>query len=176
MVDAQDQIKLIHFGVAAKEGDRRLTFTSLSQVVGTSVYISPEELRGKRSDARSDIYSLGVILYQMLTGQIPFPGVEPFDRILNHPVPPREINPAISPQLQEVIYRAIEREPHHRYANAHDFASDLEHLDRVGVADRVELRDWKTERASPLRKALIYTILALIPIMIFGLLLYFARH
>ncbi len=176
MVDAVDHIKLIGFGVAAQVGARRITFTSLSQVVGMSEYVSPEELKGKRGDARSDIYSLGVMLYEMLTGRTPFPGVDPFERILRHPIPPREIDPSISPQLQEVTYRALEREPKNRYANARDFARDLEHLDRVGVADRSELREWREQRTARLRKVLAYVTLALVPIVVFSLLLYFAQR
>ena len=66
------------------------------------------------------------------------------ERLLNNPVPPREIDPSISPQLQEIIYRAMERDPKNRYPNAHEFAWDLEHQDQVGVAaDRAELHDWK---------------------------------
>ena len=61
------------------------------------------------------------------------------DRLLNNPIPPREVNPAISPQLQEIIYRALERDPKNRYPNAHEFALDLEHPEKVGVADRAEL-------------------------------------
>ena len=65
------------------------------------------------------------------------------DRLLNNPIPPREIDPTITPQLQEIIYRALERDPAKRYANAREFARDLEHQDQVGVADRPELHDWK---------------------------------
>ncbi len=176
LVDAQDHIKLINFGTAAKAGSRRITFTNLAQVIGMSEYISPEELNGKRGDARSDIYSLGVMLYEMVTGQTPFPGTRPYDRVLKHPVPPREIESTVSPQLQEVIYRALEREPKNRYGNAHDFGTDLQHLDRVGVSDRPELRDWQRLRSQPLKKILVYVSIGLIPITIFGLLIYFARH
>lgn len=175
MVGAGDHIKLIDFGGAAKTGARRLTLTRLSQVIGTSEYVSPEELKGKRGDARSDIYGLGVMLYEMLTGKMPFQDSEPYDRLMNHPIPPREIDPEISPQLQEVIYRALERDPQNRYATAHDFARDLQNLDAVGIADRPELRDWKTKRGES-NKFVLYVVIALIPIAIFGLLLYMARR
>ena len=181
MVDAEDRIKLIDFGIAGKEGARRLTFAKLSQVMGTPDYISPEQAQGKRGDGRSDIYSLGVMLYEMLTGQTPFSGPNPFavmnDRLLNHPTPPRELNPAIAPELQEVIYRAMERDPRNRYSTANEFAWDLEHLDQVGVADRPELRDWKRRRKEPwFKKILFYVAMALIPVLIFGLLLLVARR
>jgi serine/threonine protein kinase len=175
MVGAGDRIKVIDFGGAVKTGARRLTLTRLSQAIGASEYVSPEELKGKRGDARSDIYSLGVMLYEMLTGKMPFQESEPYDRILNYPIPPREIDPAISPQLQEVIYRALEREPQNRYANASEFARDLQHLDQVGVTDRPELRDW-TKKRKQSRKFVLYALIALIPLAIFGLLLYMARR
>ncbi|MFY9690959.1 MAG: serine/threonine-protein kinase [Candidatus Acidiferrales bacterium] len=180
MVDKDDNIKLIDFGIAGKEGSRRLTFAKLSQVMGTPEYISPEQVKGKRGDGRSDIYALGVMLYEMLTGKAPFEGPNPFaimnDRLLNNPVPPREVDPSISPQLQEVIYRAIERDPKNRYPNAREMASDLEHLDQVGVSERPELHDWKTRRTPWVRRVLFYIMLALIPIVIFGLLLLVAKH
>jgi eukaryotic-like serine/threonine-protein kinase len=180
MIDADDNIKLIDFGIAARQGARRLTFAKLSQVMGTPDYISPEQVKGKRGDGRSDIYALGAMLYEMLTGQPPFSGPNPFaimnDRLLNNPIPPRELNPEIPPPLQEVIYRALEREPQNRYATANEFAWDLEHLDEVGVADRPEMRDWKKRRTPWLRRALFYAGMALIPIVIFGLLIYVARH
>jgi len=180
MVDEHDNIKLIDFGIAGSAGSRRLTFAKFSPTMGTPDYISPEQVKGQRGDARSDLYALGVMFYEMLTGEVPFSGTNPFlimnDRLLNNPVPPREVDPSITPQLQEIIYRALERVPKNRYGNARDFARDLEHPEKVGVTDRPEFRDWKQRRTPWAKKILFYAMIALIPIAIFALLLYVARH
>jgi serine/threonine-protein kinase len=180
MVDEHDNVKLIDFGIASKEGAKRLTYAGFTQAMGTPDYISPEQVKGKRGDARSDLYSLGIMLYEMLSGKTPFSGPSPLavmnDRLINHPLPPREANPAISPQLQEVLYRAIEREPRNRYPSAHDFALDLEHLDQVGVAERVELTDWKNRKSPTKRRILYYVALALIPFLLFLAMLLLSRH
>jgi len=181
MVNAMDGIKLIDFGIAANVGSKRLTFAKFSQTMGTPDYISPEQVKGKRGDGRSDIYALGVMLYEMLTGKVPFSGANAFiimnDRLLNNPVPPREIDPSISPQLQEIIYRAMEREPAQRYQSAREFAHDLQHPEQVGVADdREELSNWKVRKQPRTRQIFFYLAMALIPIVIFGILLWVARH
>jgi serine/threonine-protein kinase len=180
IVDAGDRIKLIDFGIASRSGARRLTFGKLSQVMGTPDYISPEQVKGKRGDGRSDIYALGVMLYEMLTGEIPFPGKNPFSRmhsrLVNDPVPPREIDPGITPELQEIIYRALERNPKNRYASAREFANDLLNQGRVGVAHRPELRGWQRRRTPWTQTVWFYAMLAMIPVVIFVFLLVVAHH
>jgi serine/threonine-protein kinase len=180
MVDDQDNVKLIDFGIASREGAKRLTYAGYSQALGTPEYIAPEQVKGKRGDARSDLYSLGIILYEMLSGKTPFSGPSPLavmnDRLINHPLPPRVAEPNISPALQEVLYRAIEREPKNRYPTAHAFAWDLEHLNQVGVADRAELANWKNRRPIMQRKILLYSALALIPLLLFLMMLVLANH
>jgi serine/threonine protein kinase len=180
MVDDHDNIKLIDFGIAGDAGARRLTYANFTATLGTADYISPEQVKGKRGDGRSDIYAMGVILYEMLTGRLPFSGSSPMeimnDRMLNHPLPPAVADSAISPQLQEVLYRAFERDPQNRYARAQQFAHDLQHLDEVGVEDRPELRNWHKRKSHTRRQVLYYGALALIPVVILLLMMLVARH
>lgn len=179
MVDDQDNIKLIDFGIASDSSARRLTYANFTATLGTPNYISPEQVKGKRGDGRSDLYSMGVILYEMLTGKLPFTGPSPLaamnDRLLNHPIPPTIADPTISPQLQEVLYRALERDPKNRYATAHEFLHDLEHLDQVGVADREELKNWQRRKSHLSRKILYYGALALIPVVVLLVMILFAH-
>jgi serine/threonine-protein kinase len=149
-------------------------------MLGTPDYIAPEQVKGKRGDGRTDLYSMGVILYEMLTGKLPFSGPSPLaamnDRLLNHPLPPSVADPSISPQLQEIIYRALERDPKNRYVTAKEFIRDLEHPDQVGVEERPELLNWQKRKSQLSRKILYYAGLALIPVVILLIMVLIARH
>jgi serine/threonine-protein kinase len=180
MVDADDNIKLIDFGIAGDSAAKRLTYANFTAAIGTPNYISPEQVKGKRGDGRSDIYSMGVILYEMLSGKLPFVGPSPMaamnERLLNHPIPPSVADPSITPELQEILYRALERDPKNRYAHAREFKRDLEHPDQVGVEDRPELRDWQKRKSQLWRKILYYGALALIPVAVLLLMVLVAHR
>ena len=179
MVDENDCIKLIDFGIAGEARTRWSLFGKFTKAMGTPDYASPEQIRGKRGDARSDVYSLGAILYELLTGEVPFSGSDPVvamnQRLLTEPEPPREINPEISPQLQEIVLQALESQPDYRYATAREFACDLLHPQDVKVEERIALRNGRHAMKEG-NVSWSYAALALIPILILGLLLLVARQ
>ena len=174
MVGPGDRIKLIDFGIARKAGARRLTFGKLSNIMGTAEYIAPEQVKGKRGDARSDLFALGVILFEMLTGSTPFSGSNPLavmnSRLKSNPVRLRDANPALSSELEAILIRTLERNPRNRYGSARELASELEHPSRVSA------RSPRAAIAPVPRPVLLYSGLAAIPVSIFLLLLYVASH
>jgi eukaryotic-like serine/threonine-protein kinase len=180
MVDDHDHIKLIDFGIAMKEDARRITHATVTPALGTPDYISPEQVKGQRGDQRSDVYALGAMLYEMLTGQPPFVGPNPLavmnERVLIDPKPARELNPEITPEIEEILFRALEREPRHRYSTAAEMAWELEHPELVGVGDggrQPALRD-KSFLNSP--KMLLYAGLVLVPVLLFVVMLVLAKR
>jgi serine/threonine-protein kinase len=175
MIDAAGNIKLIDFGIASNSTAQRLTHASFKAILGTPNYASPEQVTGKRGDERSDLYSIGIILYEMLTGKLPFSGPSTQEamneRLLSRPVPPCVVDPSISPQLQEVILHALEKDPRNRYPTAHDFVWDLEHLNQVGLENRAELRNRRERKSQLWRNVLYYSALVLAPVAILLLII-----
>jgi serine/threonine protein kinase len=133
-------LRLIDFGLARAVKSRRLTFVGLTSVMGTPDYIAPEQVKGRRGDHQSDVYSLGAILYEMVTGTPPFEGENPYVimnmRLTGDPQAPRALNPKLTPVMEEIILHAMERSPGQRYLSALVMKRELDNCHMVDLTNR----------------------------------------
>src|SRR5258707_1516207 len=180
MMQEDGDIKIIDFGIALLEGARRVTWRGLSGTVGTPDYMAHEQLQGERGTASSDIYAVGVMLYEMLCGHTPFEGENVFAIINQHvsqdPPSILHCNPHISPALATVVMHAIRRDPEKRYKHIKDMLHDLSHLDEVTpvpYSPETAKLGRRYRRAILLTLVIIALFLALIA---FGVLAQFAHH
>ena len=131
LVDAEGRVKVTDFGIA-RAGTSQMTETG--SIVGTAQYLSPEQARGGEVDPRSDLYSLGVVLYELLTGKTPFDGETPVEIAMKHlsnaPKPPSKLRSEIPPELDKVVLRALAKNPDERYQSADEMEADLERVAR----------------------------------------------
>jgi serine/threonine-protein kinase len=129
MVTRQGDVKVMDFGIARSLSGSQATLTQASQIIGTAQYMSPEQTRGERVDARSDLYSAGCLLYELLTGRPPFRGESPVAIAYQHaresPVPPSQLDPQIPRGADAVVLKAMAKAPAHRYQNAKEMCADL---------------------------------------------------
>jgi serine/threonine protein kinase len=139
MVLPNGEVKLLDFGIALLEGKKRRARLGLASPIGTPDYMAPECLQGNDGDVRADIYAVGVVLYELLCGQLPFEESDGFALITTHishdPPGILEHNPALSPELATVVMRAIRRDPDKRYASMRDLHYDLCHLEEARPVD-----------------------------------------
>ena len=178
MVDDEDRIKLIDFGIAMKEDARRLTFVGPVGHAGhAGLHFAGAGEGPARRPAQRHLRAGRHALRDADRASRPSAGPNPLavmnERVLNDPKPARKLNAEISPQLQEILYRALERDPRHRYATAHEMAWDLEHQDQVGVQGR---GGRSAGRRGVNKKVLLYTGMALVPVALFALMLLLAKH
>lgn len=166
MILPDGKVKLMDFGIAFDTTLRRITWSGLSRTMGTPDYMAPEQVKGRRGDARTDIYSLGVILYEMLTGEVPFSGENVYAamraKVQDCPIPPSHLQPDVSPQLEEIILHALERDPRERFRNATELREALAHPERVVLTNRAIHQRPKPRLALCLRR-----LISLIPDIIF---------
>jgi serine/threonine-protein kinase len=138
-ITANGTIKVMDFGIARAAHDGAMTVTQTGMVIGTASYFSPEQAQGKPVDARSDIYSVGIVLYEMLTGTVPFKGESPvavaYKHVTEDPAPPRSLAEDIPAPLEAVVMKAISKNPDNRYQTALEMCRDLE---RVLKGEQVE--------------------------------------
>jgi len=138
LVTGAGELKISDFGTAMLEGARRLTWKHLSESLGTPDYMSPEQIQGERGDARSDVYAWGVMMYELLTGRVPFRGdnwmAVMAGHLGEHPAPIASLRPDVPPALAAVVAHAMRRYPGNRYQTMDEVVHDLDHLDTVDPA------------------------------------------
>jgi serine/threonine protein kinase len=130
-------LRLMDYGLAEELSAHHGLFSSFAPLFGTPEYMAPEQVRNARNTERTDIYSLGVVLYQMLTGVLPFPAADPWAsahmRVTGDPTAPRVVNPAISVQAEEIVLHAMRRKPSERYPTMAALRSEVDAPERVHV-------------------------------------------
>jgi beta-lactam-binding protein with PASTA domain/tRNA A-37 threonylcarbamoyl transferase component Bud32 len=130
LLDGEGRLKVTDFGIA-RAGPSQMT--EVGSIMGTAQYLSPEQARGAPVTAASDLYSVGVVLYEMLTSKTPFTGETPIEIAMKHlnetPHPPSELRPEIPPELDQIVLRSLAKDPHERYETADEFSADLDRLE-----------------------------------------------
>jgi eukaryotic-like serine/threonine-protein kinase len=137
MLTEEDQVKLVDFGIAIS--DRSADLTAPGYMVGSISYMSPEQIAGDKATVRSDLYAVGVTLYEILTGRLPVNGTTGFEIMRSHmndrPVPPAEIDPRLPQSLSIAVLKALEKAPSDRFASAQDFLTALDAVPHVDIGE-----------------------------------------
>src|SRR5437870_5825162 len=129
VISPSGQVKVTDFGIARAAGNAQEALTQTGAVMGTATYFSPEQAQGRPIDPRSDVYALGIVLYEMLVGRPPFYNENPvtvaYQHVQETPVPPSQRNPDVPPPLEAIVLKALAKNPANRYASAQDLRADL---------------------------------------------------
>ena len=153
MVTADDHIKVMDFGIARAVSDSSSTVAETTAILGTAAYFSPEQAKGEPVDARADLYSTGVVLYELLTGRAPFRGESPvavaYQHVSETPLTPSEINEDIPRALDAVVLRALAKDPFQRYQDSASFRAALTHALTGKAPSRRQLGTLTSELYGP---------------------------
>jgi len=184
MIDKEGNVRIMDFGIARSLEAKGITGAGV--MIGTPEYMSPEQVEGKEVDQRSDIYSLGVILYEMVTGRVPFEGDTPFTVGVKQksetPKNPKELNTQISDDLNRLILRCLEKDKEIRYRSAEEIRSELEYLEKgIAITERaVVKKEPKTVKIGEIkwRNLIVYGggFILLIVIFLVGFILFTGRQ
>src|ERR1700685_414105 len=130
MVTRNGDVKVMDFGIARAMSDAQATMTQTAQVIGTAQYLSPEQARGERVDSRSDLYSTGCLLYELLTGRPPFTGDSPvaiaYQHVRENPIPPSRVDPDVPRWADSIVVKAMAKSPADRYQSAGEMGEDIQ--------------------------------------------------
>ncbi|WP_328299762.1 Stk1 family PASTA domain-containing Ser/Thr kinase [Streptomyces sp. NBC_00435] len=130
MLTRSGQVKVMDFGIARAMGDSGMTMTQTAAVIGTAQYLSPEQAKGEQVDARSDLYSAGCLLYELLSVRPPFIGDSPvavaYQHVREEPQPPSNFDPEITPEMDAIVLKALVKDPDYRYQSADEMRADIE--------------------------------------------------
>ena len=158
LITADGKVKLMDFGIALDQSARRLTWSGLSTTIGTPDYMAPEQVSGRHGDVRTDIYALGTMLFEMVTGNLPFARTNVYAmmqaKATEDPRPPSSFVLELDPHLEEIILRAIERAPRTRYQSAAEMLEDLKDPGRVAPIRRAKRLHPRSLRAKGVQRVL----------------------
>ena len=180
LLTAGDRVKILDFGIALFASERRLTWMGFSNAVGTPDYMAPEQIRGRRGDARTDVYAVGMLLYEMLTCNLPYESSNPRALLKakgsEDPRPPSYYVPGFDPSLEAVILKAIERSPRDRYAGAAELLTDLRDPSAVPARDPAAMGARRRLRARASRRLILSAVIAIVLAGMASLVWLSARH
>jgi serine/threonine-protein kinase len=177
ILTADGTVKLLDFGIALDDAARRITWFGLSATLGTPDYMAPEQINGRRGDVRTDIYALGSMLFEMLTGEPPFVGGNAQAllraKASEDPRSPRQLVPDLDPHLEDIVLHAIERSPRDRYSRASELLADLSDPSRVTPRDRSEILNRKGGLA---RRQSLFSLALVLAIAAFAALIWLTQR
>jgi serine/threonine protein kinase len=172
LIGQDGQPVILDFGLALTKGSHRVTYANLSNTAGTPDYMAPEQIEGHRGDRRTDVYALGVVMFELLTGRAPFTGDNHLAVMAQHLKGglPRldKVQPGVTPQIAAVVARCLRRDPDDRYADMHALIHDLDNLDQVDTAVLVQVAKpsfFSRFRHSPMLAPVSIAILLLLAII-----------